>query len=127
MNNSKKIKGTQLDNYTPSSYKFGATTNPANNVTTLDLSYISMGYIDTSYAPNFNDVTDAACYLVSQYESNDAGIVFEATTVEEVQQDLETILRGYSENGQSLKQTSSFVEATDLDTNGAVNFVHYNF
>ena len=125
MNNSKKIKGTQLDNFTPQSYK-GGTPTAANHVTCLDLSYITMGYIDTSYAPTFNDATDPACYLVSQYESNDAAIVFEATTVEEVQQDLETILRGYSENGQSLKQTSSYVEATDLDTNAAVNFVHYN-
>ena len=99
MASTKKIKGLQRNDVTGT--PGGSILNSASQVTSVDVSYYTMGYIDTSSAPDFS----AAGYLISQYESNDAEIRFGATTTQEVQEDLEKILIAFSENGNSLKQT----------------------
>ena len=120
MASTKKIKGLQRNDVTSS--PGGSVLNQANQVASIDVSYYTMGYIDTSSAPDFS----AAGYLVSQYESNDAEIHFGATTTQEVQEDLEKILIAFSENGNSLKQTRSVVDLENTDFNGSVDIVTYN-
>lgn len=119
MASTKKIKGLQRDNVTSAGM---VVINSGNQIAAVDLSYYTQGYVDTSSAPDFS----AAGYLVSQYEGNDAQINFGATTVQEVQEDLEKMLIAFSENGNSLKQTRSVVDLGDIDFNGSVDIETYN-
>ena len=120
MASTKKVKGIQRNDVTSSLN--GAVLNQGNQIASVDVSYYTMGYIDTNSDPDFT----AAGYLVSQYESNDAEIKFGATTVQEVQEDLEKILIAFSENGNSLKQTRSVVDLENTDFNGSVDIETYN-
>lgn len=120
MASTKKVKGIQRDNFSFSG--FDGVVQAANHISALDLSYYTQGYVDTNSAPDFS----AAGYLVSQYESNDAEIAFGATTVQEVQEDLEKMLIAFSENGNSLKQTRSVVDLGDIDFNGSVDILTFN-
>ena len=121
MNSSKKIKGTVITGHDD----FGSAT-AANHISTFDLSYISMGYIDTSVSTP-SAVGDAHCYLVSQFEASDGEFNFGASTQNEAIEDLETVLTAFSENGKSLKQTASVLELDDeeLNLNGFVQYVSY--
>jgi len=128
MNSSKKIKGAP---FTTTNLGGNTNINPASGteVVALDLSYISGGYIDTSITgPDFSVTGDEAVYLYSQYESNDIGLYFTATTIQEVIEDTETFLNAFSESGKTIKQTRTLEDTADLEElNGDIQVLSYNW
>lgn len=121
MNSKKHLKGGTILATTSIS---GTTVTSGDHICAVDLSYVSGGYIDTSLSPDFSS---EGAYLYTQYESNDVAMNFSATTVAEVQEDLEKMLIAFSESGVSFNKTKSVVEQKDLGLNGTVTMQTYNW